>query len=606
MEFICRFVISERRGLVDSRIDGPRSFAHEAHRHQTASEVEVRVGLIRIGRQRLLHVSRSCLMLIATSVLHADGVEAEGVGWITLQHPPQLFETIVGHASQSFLRTKYAASMRICQAILLLVGATVVQACTTSWKAPVSTRPAIEAIRVEHQTGGTHRAAVVAGPVWYQLTGVDLLVLDNQGRQISRLPLANAGTSSAAQDIEVIDDRMAVLLGDSEVVLLDVDDPWRPQITDRVDARELGLWPTSLGTLDGSFLAMGHGAARLLDGDVVIRSDGGEVTSVVDHDGRLLYVADRRVHRRAGDTYLGTASLLKPAMESRYLPRGSLLFARHERTGSLVGFLGPDCRELDTSVWTTGIPGTVHTLDQWDGRVLVASDEGVFVLAETSDGLAHVWSWPRSGVHSAAWVDGSRLAVAGSFGRGIVRIGAVEPESTAVGWLSAPAGLKRAMSDGDTIIAESIHGHWSYMVGREPERIPTPGVQVAPPRQSAAVLGWSVDIGEDGAVTMSTPSGPQTLIAPRNGRFHCVAATEDAFWLGHDHGITVILIGSGDGEGEQVNLPRRLGVLLDGPVVCIEPLMLGGGVVYAAEHGGFGVVREVYGASAQVQRPDTR
>jgi hypothetical protein len=39
---------------------------------------------------------------------------------------------------------------------------------------------------------------------------------------------------------------------------------------------------------------------------------------------------------------------------------------------------------------------------------------------------------------------------------------------------------------------------------------------------------------------------------------------------------------------------RRLAVLIDGPVICIEPLMLGGGVAYASEHGGFGVVREVY------------
>jgi len=29
-------------------------------------------------------------------------------------------------------------------------------------------------------------------------------------------------------------------------------------------------------------------------------------------------------------------------------------------------------------------------------------------------------------------------------------------------------------------------------------------------------------------------------------------------------------------------------------VICIEPLVLGGGVAYASRNGGFGVVREVY------------
>ena len=128
---------------------------------------------------------------------------------------------------------------------------------------------------------------------------------------------------------------------------------------------------------------------------------------------------------------------------------------------------------------------------------------------------------------------------------------------------------------------------------------------MTPPRKSAAVLGWSVEIGDDGIAQLSAPSGPQTLRAPRDGRFYCVTATEDAFWLGHDHGILVVMFGPG-GEERATSPAKRLGVLIDGPVICIEPLMLGGGVAYAAEHGGFGVVREVYGASAQVQRPDTR
>ncbi|MDP7069922.1 MAG: hypothetical protein QF561_01065 [Phycisphaerales bacterium] len=489
--------------------------------------------------------------------------------------------------------------------ILLMAVVFVGTGCNRTWKPSVSSRPATEAIVVEHQTEGTHRTLRVDGPVWYQLTGSDLVVLDDLGRQISWLELARPGTAAAGNDMEIAGDSMAVLLGEEEVIVLDLADPWRPDVLERVDARTIGVWPESLAVLDDTFVAMGQGTARTLDGDVVARSEGGVITSVVDHDGRLLYVSDRRIHRRAGNAYLGTASLLKPATAHRYLPTGALLFARHERTGSLVGFLGPDCREIDAEVWTAGVPGRVHTLEQREGRVLAASDEGVFVFGMTPDGLARMWSWPRPGMEAADWIDEDRLAVAGSFGRGVVQIGAADPVATAAGWTPVPAGLVRAMSDGDAIIAESGDGFWSYRVGRDPERIPPPETPIEPPRTDAAVLGWSIDIDEDGTAILSSPSGQQHLQPPGDGRFRCVAATDEAFWLGHDHGILVVMFGSGDEDADRVDV-RRLGVLIDGPVICIEPLMLGGGVAYAATHAGFGVVREVYQASSQAQRPGTR
>ena len=37
---------------------------------------------------------------------------------------------------------------------------------------------------------------------------------------------------------------------------------------------------------------------------------------------------------------------------------------------------------------------------------------------------------------------------------------------------------------------------------------------------------------------------------------------------------------------------QKLSVQVDGPVIFIEPLELGGGIGYAAANGGFGVVRE--------------
>ena len=295
--------------------------------------------------------------------------------------------------------------------------------CETSWRPSVSIRPQTRSIVMDHQTDGTHRRMEVTDPAWYQLTGSDLLVLDTTGRLISRQHLAPPGTSAPAMDLVTVGDRVAILLGDSEVVLLDRSDPWRPEIVERIDASSLGLWPTALGRRGDDVLALGRGSARTLSGGIVARSEGEQITSVLEHRERLLHVAGRRIHRRAGDQYLGTASLLQAAAPHRHLPEAALLFARNERSGALVGFLGDDCRELDATEMTVAVPGTVSRLRQRGGRVLVVADAGLTILRLTDAGLRTEWSWPITGLEDADWINDDRLAVAGTFGRGIVPIG---------------------------------------------------------------------------------------------------------------------------------------------------------------------------------------
>lgn len=465
--------------------------------------------------------------------------------------------------------------------------------CESSWRPSVSARPQTRSIVMDHQTDGTHRRMEVTDPAWYQLTGSDLLVLDTTGRLISRQQLAPPGTSAPAMDLVTVGDRVAILLGDSEVVLLDRSDPWRPEIVERIDASSLGLWPTALGRRGDDVLALGRGSARTLSGGIVARSEGEQITSVLEHRERLLHVAGRRIHRRAGDQYLGTASLLQAASPHRHLPEAALLFARNERSGALVGFLGDDCRELDATEMTVAVPGTVSRLRQRGGRVLVVADAGLTILRLTDGGLRTEWSWPITGLEDADWINDDRLAVAGTFGRGIVPIGVADPIGSAVAWRSAPAGLTRAASDGNGLRAESAHGHWVYEIGQDAAAGSPPPTPLPAPARSAAVLGWSARIDDAGMAHLETPEGAHTLEAPGGGRFRCIAATEDAFWLGHDRGILLLSLQPAEG-GRGAIESRRLGVLIDGPVICIEPLVLGRGVAFASEHGGFGVVREEY------------
>ena len=477
--------------------------------------------------------------------------------------------------------------------ILLVLGLLAGAGCETSWSPAMSVRPHTRSISVDHHTDGTYRRMEVTDNAWYQLTGADLVVLDMSGRVISRLQLAPPGTSAPAKDLITVGDQLVILLGDTEVIVLDRTEPWRPVIVERIEAASIGLWPTAVGRRGDDVLVLGQGAARTLAGGIVARSDGTEITSVVEHGERLLHVAGRRIHRRAGDQYLGTASLLQAALPDPRLPEAALLFARNERSGALVGFLGADCRELDASKMTVAVRGNVSRMRQRGGRVLAVSDEGLAVLGLTDAGLQTEWFWHITGMEDADWISDHRLAVAGTFGAGIVTIGAADPVDTAVMWHAVPAGLTAAASDGEGLRAESPHGHWVYEIGQQASTASPPQSPLAKPAQSAAVLGWSVQIDDAGMAHLKMPAGDQTLTAPRGGRFSCIAATEDSFWLGHDHGIVILSLQpatSGRGAIES----RRLSILIDGPVICIEPLVLGRGVAFASRHGGFGVVREEY------------
>jgi hypothetical protein len=228
---------------------------------------------------------------------------------------------------------------------------------------------------------------------------------------------------------------------------------------------------------------------------------------------------------------------------------------------------------------------------QRDGQLLVVSSTGLGVFRLTGSGLIRQWWEPLVGVQDADWLKGDFLAIAGTFGRGIVPVDAIDPIRSASHWTAAPAGLQRAGSDGETLLADSPHGRWSYRIGRDATKVDSSAVALPSPASKASVLGWSIEIDDDGQAALETPTGSQQLSPPGGGRFHCVAASEDAFWLGHDRGILLLMLTGLDGRAAEA---RRLAVLIDGPVICIEPLMLGGGVAYASEHGGFGVVREVY------------
>ncbi len=465
--------------------------------------------------------------------------------------------------------------------------------CARKWKPDQTARPTTQSIAIDHGTVGLHRKLEVEGEVWYQLQGATLLVLDHRGEEINSLSLAELGTSESATDLLVHDGQLAVLLGQRHLVLLDVESPWRPVVIDHLEVESLGIWPTGLDVLDGEIVLVGDVDVVTLAGMRKLRSHTGPVSDVAEHGGHVLYVSGRRLYRRAGDDYVGTASLLEPIQPWRDVPKDAIFFARNERTGALVGLLGSDGREFDPDKWTRGVPSSVKALRQRGGHLMVVCEDRLEVFLMTSGGLVPRWSWPIVQLQDADWVNDDTVAFTAAGGRGVVEIGAYSGMDAADVWIPLPGGFAEATSTGEAIVARGPSGSWRYVPGMPPTQMDEAAaseVQMVPPSLHGAVLGWSVEILEDGHATLTGPDGTQQLSPPDQGAFLCVAATEDAFWLGHDSGIMLIMLPDAGSRKQGIT---RLGVLVDGPVRCIEPLLLGRGVAFAAA-GGFGVIREVW------------
>ena len=176
-----------------------------------------------------------------------------------------------------------------------------------------------------------------------------------------------------------------------------------------------------------------------------------------------------------------------------------------------------------------------------------------------------------------------------------------------------PAGLLRAVSDGRNLLADSDRGMWLYRIGQETSaQVSIETVDFATPPRKAVMLDWTFRIVDDGReVEVETPVGVDRLVAPREGRFHCVVAVDGVVWLGHDRGIIMVRLPaagialppewdsmSAEEQRESGVGPldgmTKLSVRLDGPVFFLEPLLLGGGVAYVSGAGGFGVVSEEF------------
>ena len=505
---------------------------------------------------------------------------------------------------------------------LLLVVAGVLPGCIeyTIKKKP---RPETIHLEVRHEAHGTSHATAVDGDLWYVVQGNRLLVLDTEtGRNISELDLMPSGQTGPAVDLLVEPTVLYVVLRDTEVIALDLTDARRPWIETRWGPDALGIVPRTIDPGRDGPIVSGLGGSVQLPSLHRLVDHHGEVTSVVELEDESIYTTGRRAYRVSDDAYVGSASSLSrfptvptggsPSAAGSVLPTDTLLFIRNEISGGLGGFAVMDngiLREVDSARSTEALSGGIQSIRVQGDRLLMAGSRSVHLFRIDSEGaLQELWSQDITGTRDADFLNDHEIVIVGEFGQACFR---TDRHSNALVFRhDAPGGLLQAISDGRTIMATGVDGTWEYQIGDKATLVNDLPRLYPPAPRAVAFLGWEISLAADGRhAVVSNDLGESSLLAPVGSRFTTVAAGDGAFWLGHEQGVMMLKppkqlpmvpygwdemtaeerLASGYSPLQGV---QKLTVEIDGPVIFIEPLNLGGGVAYAARNGGFGVIRE--------------
>ncbi|MBG83086.1 MAG: hypothetical protein CMJ40_00905 [Phycisphaerae bacterium] len=491
------------------------------------------------------------------------------------------------------------------------------------YKLEKTSRPSTRHLEVRHEAHGTSYATVVDEDLWYVTQGNRLLVLDPiTGRQISETDLGRGGETGPAVDLLVTTTDIYVVMRDTSVVSLGRTDPRRPWIETRWDVETLGIEPRSIHRGRNGPIVCGLGGAVLLPDLKRIVDHHDEVTSVVELGEESYYASGRRVYRISDDTYIGSATSLESLPPSdgggevkaggSVLPEDVMLFTRNESMGGLAGFAYVDdaiLREVDSRHGTEAFSGGIRRIHAKGDRVLIISQASIHLYRIDHRGhLGEIWSQKVNGARDAGFMGDDEIVVVGDFGQ--ARYGTKRQGDSLEYRHDSPGGLIQAVSDGRSIVATGVDGTWKYNIGHEAELVTDQIRLFPPPPRAVATLGWEIAISPDGkSAVVSNQFGEAVLPAPVDSLFTTVTAAEGSFWLGHHKGIMMLKppkqsapVPNGWDDmtpEEQIESGysvlqgfQKLSVMIDGPVIFIQPLDLGGGVAYAATNDGFGVVRE--------------
>jgi hypothetical protein len=468
-------------------------------------------------------------------------------------------------------------------------------ACSQNYVRPVSIAPEVTHLEVRERTLGTHWCCLVIDDVPWVTDGRSILVLDSRGRVQREIELGQTGEHAPIVDMARNGDTVVAVLEGDEVHLVDASDPRHPEPIRRIGAHRLGLSPERVAIIDGEAVVYGpEGAVRLSDRHRLLK--GNPIESMAHTPDGGWYVQRRRMHRLHDGAYIGTASLLAPS------PTGACAFARNQGDAALLGVLSADATEADPAKLTVAVPGRVRRMRFDDDGLLVVSTAGLHRWVLHNDELQQDGFWAQPGLRDATHLSGGLILAVGEHGRSVIDL-TRHDGGREVHRHEAPGGLRDVRTANGLLVGRGAAGVFAFEPGQRVRRVMAMPSDRGNPATSAATLEWSIELQDDGSALVTTPLGESTLQAPDGSRFTCVTSTGDAFWLGHEQGITRLAPPSVTPQlpdvdpqaGERIDAmmgSTNMSVRLGGPVLSCTALVLGRGVAYATAHDGFGLVVE--------------
>ncbi len=486
-------------------------------------------------------------------------------------------------------------------ASVALVGAIVLIASCSSTPHTLSTTDG-SILRVREHFGGVQERTLTFHRQWLQTFANKLLVLEIPiGRLLHELELGQLGDSGSAVDIITIGNKIFVVLEDDAVVEISLPERGSPRIVRRWTSDNLKIFPRQLSQVNGQVFASGLGGITCLNTMDQIYDCPSEVASrVVQGDEGLITTRGRRAYRISDDSYVGSATDLQPlpptlfsdVMMGPSIPHGSLIFVRQSGESASVGIMNPSIREISVHQLTVEVPGVVHRVRAFDGRIWIITDETIRAYTLTGGRLGLRARIDLRGVRDVDRLARNYLAFSGPFGRAIYRLH--EDESGLGERLlylhREPCEIDEVFYDGRQLILGGEFGYWQYRMGGD-DVTPTsrPSEQPISPQTSFSGLDFTAEIQPDQrSLTITRGDQIATYDHSSSQRLHCLAKVGEDIWLGHADGITVVR--PSDPDEPTMHLTTVASIKLPGSAGYLLPLFRDAGAVYVTPDAGFGVV----------------
>lgn len=472
-------------------------------------------------------------------------------------------------------------------------------------------------LAVTDQDGGANDVVIVHERLWYVGQGPRLLVLEGRGTPVKSIDAGPLGKTGAVVDLAIHRGDLVGVIGEDAVVRWDLANPRAPALIDRIDASRLGIKPLGLSQVGSELYVSGDGGVvRASDGRIFLK--GESTGTVVPTTQGLAAVCGRRVRLLESGKFIGAASALQAVPGASGGVEG-FAFALVGKSGSTVGLMGPDLRELVGEVFTP----TIQRIRVVGGRLWILSEDQLATWAIRDGSLQDPVYAKVKGARDIAPLTDNLFAMVGSFGRAVYRLhddreGAGD-EFTDV--RREPGRLDQSMFDGRRILAGGLEGYWLYPIRGKPT-LSEKTLELTQLPESKATLAWgsvSIDKGdgkpetpdEARALVVDAPGGKTKWTAPGGAVIATVVAIDGQLWVGHGRGITVLrgtVPPPADPDAKakappaQVELAEVGSLRIPGMVTWLHPLRTGGGAAWVSRLGGMGVAEFVPEGEDQPKR----